>query len=110
MTDRDVLISETVDDATVYRLRELCELCEVNAEYIAEMVETGILIPEGSEPSSWRFSAHAVVRFQQAKRLQRDLDVNLPGIALALELLDELNGMRAKVRSLEHLVSRMCRD
>ena len=33
-------------------------------------------------------------------RLQRDLGVNLAGAALALELMDELDGLRAQLRLL----------
>jgi hypothetical protein len=32
-------------------------------------------------------------------RLQRDLEINLPGVALALELLEELDRLRGVVES-----------
>ena len=35
-------------------------------------------------------------------RLQRDLDLNLAGTALALDLLDELEQLRERLRALEH--------
>ncbi|WP_293469970.1 chaperone modulator CbpM [Polaromonas sp.] len=40
-------------------------------------------------------------RARVALRLQTDLDVNLAGAALALELLDELDELRARVQRLE---------
>jgi chaperone modulatory protein CbpM len=40
-------------------------------------------------------------RARVALRLQNDLDVNLAGAALALELLDELDELRARVQRLE---------
>jgi chaperone modulatory protein CbpM len=34
-------------------------------------------------------------------RLQRDLDINLAGVALALDLMDEIESLRAAVSRLE---------
>jgi len=45
-----------------------------------------------------------VRRARRAIRLSRDLDVNLPGVGLALELLDELEDLRVRVRALERLL------
>jgi chaperone modulatory protein CbpM len=39
------------------------------------------------------------VRVQKAHRLQRDLGVNLPGIALALQLLERIDALEARLRS-----------
>jgi hypothetical protein len=38
----------------------------------------------------WRFHIGSVRRVRMVRRLQRDLGVNLPGAALALELLDRI--------------------
>jgi chaperone modulatory protein CbpM len=40
----------------------------------------------------------SLVRIRIARRLQADLDLNLPGIALALDLLEELAQLRAQLR------------
>jgi chaperone modulatory protein CbpM len=45
----------------------------------------------------WRFSGGTVVRVRSALRLQRDLGVNLAGIGLALDLMEELEGLRAQL-------------
>ena len=34
----------------------------------------------------------------EALRLQRDLEINLPGVALALELMEELERLRRELR------------
>ena len=36
-------------------------------------------------------------RARTALRLQRDLEINLPGVALALELLEELDRLRREL-------------
>jgi chaperone modulatory protein CbpM len=62
------------------------------------MVNEGVLIPEGPTPETWRFSAVAIKRIQVTRRLQNDLQVNLAGAALALDLLDEIDELRSRLR------------
>jgi chaperone modulatory protein CbpM len=101
---------ELVDDATYYALRDLCDLCAVRAEFVAELVEAGVVTPAGPAPAQWRFSVQAVIRLRKAQRLQRDLDINISGVALALDLLDDLNTMRNRVQTLERHLAQLADD
>ena len=109
MNDKPIQV-ELADDSTPYQLRELCEMCSVRAEIVVEMVDAGILSPSGSPPSGWRFGVHAIIRLQKAQRLQRDLDINLAGIALALDLIDDLERMKKKALTLEHLLNQLTNE
>ena len=82
-------------------LVELCEACGVHAERLIEMIQEGVLEPQGVAPASWRFDALALERVRITMRLQRDLDLNLAGAALVLDLLDELHSLRHRVALLE---------
>jgi len=99
MTQRntDIVSGIVLEDATVLTLRELCEACAVHAEFIIELVEEGVLDPAGMERSHWCFPAFSLYRVRTAIRLQRDLGLNLAGVALALELLDEVRELRARL-------------
>jgi len=88
-----VILEEQVE----FTLAELSRSCAVHAECIIELVDEGVLAPVGREPRGWRFSGGQVRRASVALRLQRDLGVNLAGVALALELLDELDAVRARL-------------
>ena len=90
----DVLSGMLLDEDVQLSLGELCTACSVHAELVIEMVTEGIVIPSGSGPVDWRFSGPNVKRIQTTVRLQRDLGVNLPGAALALDLLEELERLR----------------
>ncbi|TKB27041.1 MerR family transcriptional regulator [Desulfopila sp. IMCC35006] len=90
-----------LDDSTTWGITEICTLCRVENELIHEMVNEGVLIPEGSSPETWRFNGLAVKRIQVTLRLQNDLRVNLPGAALVLDLLEELDELRALLRQLD---------
>lgn len=45
--------------------------------------------------AQWRFSGSALRRARLATSFARDLEVNPPGVALALDLIDEIDALRA---------------
>lgn len=87
-----------LNEETICTLGDLCRLCGVHPELIHEMIEEGILTPEGFSPREWRFTFLAIKRVQTTIRLQNDLRVNLPGCALVLDLLEELEALRQIAR------------
>lgn len=87
-------------------LAELCLQLAVHAEGIIELVEYGVTTPEtGSTPRDWRFSAQASRRAARGLRLARDLRINIEGIALALDLLDQLDQAQARLARAERLLA-----
>lgn len=96
--EKDILQVDVFDDERRLTLDELSELCGAQTTLILDLVEEGVLEPADVRASRWVFSGSCVRRVRTAARLQRDLDVNMPGIALALELLEELESLRRRVR------------
>jgi len=95
MTDEKTLRGQLIEEETVITLDELCHSCTVRTEEVVTMVREGIIDPadngqDGSRASGWRFHISSVRRVRTVVRLQRDLGINLPGAALALELLDRI--------------------
>ena len=95
----DILSGHIVENETRLTLRQLCDSCAVRAEYIIELVDEGFIEPSGVEKSHWCFSGVTIKRVQKAKRLQRDLGINLAGVALAIDLIEEIEYLRAKLES-----------
>lgn len=93
--------SEIVTASATVTFDELCSSCSVDADWIVELIEHGAIEPVGLDRSEWQFTHVTVVRVAKAKRLERDLALNLPGVALALELLDEIEDLRARLGALE---------
>ncbi|MFH2124297.1 MAG: chaperone modulator CbpM [Pseudomonadota bacterium] len=89
MTDT-IVTCTPLDENTFFSLRQCCTLCRVSAQMIQEMIDEGLISPTGDNPQSWRFGAIEIKRIQITLRLQQDLGINLPGAALALDLLEEL--------------------
>ena len=96
-----ILSGILLDEQTELSLNDLCHACSSSAEWVIELVDEGALEPIGYEQSQWRFTGTSLQRAHTAMRLQRDLGINLAGIALALDLLDEMETMRARLRRLE---------
>ena len=92
-----IYTSILLDENTNYSLQELSDLCNQSTELILEMIDEGMIIPTGSSPRQWLFGLREIHRVQTAQRLIRDLKVNLAGAALALDLLEELEGLRRQV-------------
>ena len=90
-----------LEEQTELTLADISRACAVHAEYIIELVDEGVLAPAGREPLLWRFTGGHTHRVTVALRLQRDLGVNLAGVALALQLLDEIEALRARISVLE---------
>jgi chaperone modulatory protein CbpM len=90
----DPVSAVPLDDSIQFSLAELCSTCRVSEEIVVEIVAEGIVEPAGIDPAEWQFSGLAVARIQRALRLQHDFGVNLPGAALALDLLEELERLR----------------
>lgn len=94
----DILTGIVIEEETRLSLRELCDACAVHAEFISELVDEGVIEPSGYDKSHWCFSGVSLHRIRTAKHLQQDLGINLAGVALALDLIDELQQLRAQSR------------
>ncbi len=92
-----------VEESDRLSLVKLCRYCSLPAENVIKMVEQGVIDPIDASISytHWQFSSTSLLRIQTALRLQRDLEVNLAGAVLALELLDEIKQLRQKVDFLQ---------
>lgn len=89
------LSGHILEEETQLTLAELCDRCHIPAERMIKLVEHGVISPcEGQSVRQWRFHGNSLVRVDKALRLRRDLNVNLAGAALILELMDELTELR----------------
>jgi chaperone modulatory protein CbpM len=105
MTDKaaPTVSSEIIETGTICSLEELCHACNVDAKWIAELVEHGVIEPVSSAGSDWQFASVSVVRVAKAKRLERDLSLNPPAVALVLDLLQEIDELRSRLKTFDML-------
>ncbi len=100
--DEPPIEAELLEARESVTLRELCQACDIQADYVIEFVEVGVIEPyAGRRPNEWRFPPRSLGRLQRAVRLQRDLSVGPAGAALALDLIEEVAVLRRRLRCLE---------
>lgn len=95
------LETELIEARHTVTLHELCIRCDTDAGFVEEMVSYGVIEPRGGTQQAWRFSVDDLLRLQRARRLQRDLALNAPGLALVLDLLEEVDALRRELAELE---------
>ena len=95
----ELMIATLIDDDQLFTLADLCHACDVHAELITDMIEYGIIEPHGETTAKWQFTGSCLWRVATVVRLQRDLEVNLAGAALALDLIEELRDLRRQLRA-----------
>lgn len=87
-------------------LSELCQSCQMPAEALIRLVEHGIITPEDgtvrhSKAHQWQFNRREMIRADKAFCLERDLGINVAGIALVMDLLEEMDGLRRQLYQLQ---------
>jgi len=98
MTNMTFIQGAIVEEAVQFTLVELCQACSAEEEHVLTWVFEGVLEPLGTSPRDWRFSGESLRRARLARRLAHDLELNPPGIALALDLLDEIAALQARLQ------------
>ena len=69
---------------------------------VQQLVEYGVIQPEGGEPQAWVFTGASLRRTRVALWLLHDLELNLPGAAVAVDLLDEIARLQRALRAAQH--------
>ena len=87
-------------------LNEVCEITVVSKDAIIEIVEHGIVEPQGGDPENWRFDTRMLITTRKAVRLHHDLEIDWAGIAFALSLIEELEELREEKERLAMRLSR----
>lgn len=99
--DNFALAVELIDERKTFSVDELCRYCAFEAELIDALVEQGILEPANRKGAHRYFPSGSLRRTRITLNLQRDLGVNLAGAALALELLERIEELDARIRVLQ---------
>jgi len=97
-SDDQALPGTIFDDSAILSIKDLSRMCAVDERHIVEFVEEGVLEVVETAPE-WHFTGAALRRTRLALRLERDLELNLAGVALALELIEELQHLRRQLRA-----------
>ncbi len=92
-----VVRSTTPDEVT---LEHLSERAEMHPELVARLVDFGLLQPVAVRGTFALFDSAIVGRLHSIKRLRNDLGINLPGVAVVLDLIERLRDLERENASL----------
>ena len=93
-----ILQCQVVEEEVEMSLGELCQACDAESELVRQLVAHGVLEPRGDTPQGWVFVGASLRRTRQAVRLMHDLEVNLPGAALALDLMEQIQRLQQQLQ------------
>jgi chaperone modulatory protein CbpM len=94
----NILAGSVIEEESYLTLVELCEASSASEEHVISWVIEGVLEPAGDTPANWQFSGPALRRTRLAMSFARNLEVNPAGVALALDLLDQIAVLKARLR------------
>ncbi len=98
-SDNTIVDVEILTTDKLYSMAELCRICQLNESGLREYVEYGIIMSETT--GVYRFSQSQLDRLLRGTRLQRDLELNHAGVALALDLLDTIEELNRNLSRLQ---------
>jgi chaperone modulatory protein CbpM len=80
-------------------LEELLLASGLTREEAETLLDFGVLEP--TRPAPLLFPARALLRARTAARLRAHFELNAPGMALAIDLLERMEALEARIRQLE---------
>lgn len=89
---------------TYYTRRQIAELLELEDGFLLALEREDIVLRDAPPESEGEFSERMLERARVAQNLVRDLEVNLPGVAVIVRLTEEMAGLR---RHLEDLLTQL---
>ena len=92
------LIAVMLEDALL-GLEQLASSCTVTREWVIEHVHAGVLL-EGADPDPqvWVFTSHDLIRARHLRALERQFDANPELAGLVVDLAEELDRLRARLK------------
>jgi len=92
-SNHELVISATkVEDDELITLVEICQKYNIKEDELKEMLEYGLF-----EMNNDFVSLKTLSRIESAYHLKHDLDINMQGVAMVLELMDELKLLRKEI-------------
>ncbi len=79
-------------------LEELLQALQVERTFVIELIEYEVIKPQGQHQEEWQFDHINFRRARLARNFYHDLEINLPGVALALELLERIETLEQQMQ------------
>lgn len=97
-------VAEIIGQELEADLEQVCRLCGLDSAELLDWVREGVAEPRAAEDKPWHFSARQVRRVFVAQRLKRDLELDTSALPVVLDLIEEVEILRRRVRLLERVI------
>jgi chaperone modulatory protein CbpM len=97
MNKEHLIMGVLIEESTSISFKEVCQRYNIPKELLIEMIEYGLFSNPSSDIDKNQLKQSDLRRMESAFRLHRDLEINLPGVALALDLLEEIEQIRKEL-------------
>lgn len=96
MNTSSITIGVCLTDDQALELEAFAMACGTEAGFVRLLVDEGLVQPVVLQPA-WRFGGEALTRVRRICRLQRDFEASLQSVAVMLDLIDEIERLRAQL-------------
>jgi chaperone modulatory protein CbpM len=97
MNTNPVAIGVCLSDEHALDLETFASACGTEVDFVCLLVDEGLVQPVALQPA-WRFGGEELSRVRRICRLQRDFEANLQSVAVMLQLIDEIDSLRAQLQ------------
>jgi chaperone modulatory protein CbpM len=98
MRDEDVLIGSLMEDSWL-TLEQVAAACTVEPTWLVHHIEEGFFPHAECVSGVWRFSSTSLQRARRMRQMERDFEAGPELAALVADMLDEIDELRARLRS-----------
>jgi chaperone modulatory protein CbpM len=90
-----------LDERQEFSLEELAELSGLSLAELQQLMEYEALTPADPHAATPTFKAQYLIAARTACRLRDDFELDAPGLALVLALLERIRGLEAELHSVQ---------
>lgn len=83
-----------------YSRTEIIKLLEIDDGFVEALEREDIVAPDAPASETGEFSEQMLERVRVAHNLVHDLEVNLPGVAIIVQMREEMSGLRHRLESI----------
>ncbi len=97
MNTSTVVVGVCLTDDQALDVESFALACGTDIHFVRQLVDEGLVQPTTPQPD-WRFAGEEIARVRRIRRLQRDFEANLQSVAVMLDLMQEVERLRALLR------------